>query len=56
MSAKRLMFGSDPMRWSGSIGWAVEAIQEAPLLSNKQKLDMFYNNAARFLRIDNSFE
>lgn len=49
---KRLMFGSDQMRWPESIGWAVEAIEEAPFLSTEQKRDIFYNNAARFLRLE----
>jgi uncharacterized protein len=49
---KRLMFGSDQMRWPEAIGWAVEAIEEAPFLSEEQKRDIFYENAARFLRID----
>lgn len=49
---KRLMFGSDQMRWPEAIGWAVEAIEEAPFLSEEQKRDIFYDNAARFLRMD----
>ena len=49
---KRLMFGSDQMRWPEAIGWAVQAIDEAPFLSEAQKRDIFYNNAARFLRMD----
>lgn len=51
---KRIMFGSDQMRWPEAIGWAVQAIEEAPFLSEAQKRDIFYNNAARFLRIDES--
>jgi hypothetical protein len=46
---KRLMFGSDQMRWPEAIGWAVQAIEEAPFLSEEQKRDIFYNNAMRFL-------
>jgi predicted TIM-barrel fold metal-dependent hydrolase len=48
---KRLMFGSDQMRWPEAIGWAVQAIEEAPFLSEAQKRHIFYNNAARFLRM-----
>ena len=48
---KRLMFGSDQMRWPEAIGWAVQAIKEAPFLSAEEKRDIFYNNAARFLRL-----
>ena len=46
---KRLMFGSDQMRWPEAIGWAIQAIEEAPFLSEEQKRDIFYNNAVRFL-------
>lgn len=49
---KRLMFGTDQMRWPEAIGWAVQAIDEAPFLTAGQKRDLFYNNAARFLRLD----
>lgn len=48
---KRLMFGTDQMRWPEAIEWAVRAIEEAPFLSAAQKRDIFYGNAARFLRI-----
>lgn len=49
---KRLMFGSDQMIWPEKIGAAVEAIEQAPFLTEEQKRDIFYNNAARFLRLD----
>ncbi len=49
---KRLMFGSDQMAWPEKIGAAVEAIEQAPFLTDDQKRDIFYNNAARFLRLD----
>jgi predicted TIM-barrel fold metal-dependent hydrolase len=49
---KRIMFGSDQMRWPEKIEEAIEAIQEAPFLTNEQKRDIFYDNAARFLRLD----
>ena len=48
---KRLMFGSDQMFWPDAIGVAVEAIESAPFLSEEEKRDIFYNNAARFLRL-----
>jgi hypothetical protein len=51
---KRLMFGSDQMRWPEMIGKAIEAIEEADFLTDEQKRDILYNNAARFLRIDGS--
>lgn len=48
---KRLMFGSDQMLWPEVIGEVVEAINSAEFLSLEQKADIFYNNAARFLRL-----
>lgn len=48
---KRVMFGSDQMVWPGVIERAVEVIEEAPFLSEEQKRDILYNNAARFLRL-----
>lgn len=48
---KRLMFGSDAMLWPEKIGLAVEAIRSADFLSDEQQRDIFYNNAARFLRL-----
>ena len=48
---KRLMFGSDQMVWPEVIGDAIAAIESAPFLSPEQRRDIFYNNAARFLRL-----
>jgi predicted TIM-barrel fold metal-dependent hydrolase len=50
--AKRLMFGSDQMVWPEKIGKAVETIEKAPFLTKEQKRDIFYNNAVRFLRLE----
>jgi uncharacterized protein len=47
----RVMFGSDQMVWPGVIERAVGVIEEAPFLSEEQKRDILYNNAARFLRL-----
>ena len=47
----RLMFGSDQMIWPESIDIAIDAINSADFLSDKQKRDIFYNNAARFLKL-----
>jgi predicted TIM-barrel fold metal-dependent hydrolase len=47
----RIMFGSDQMLWPDAIPVAIANIQDAPFLSAKQKRDILYNNAARFLRI-----
>ena len=48
---KRVMFGSDQMVWPGLIEPSIEIIEEAPFLSKEQKRDIFYNNAAHFLRL-----
>lgn len=47
----RIMFGSDQMIWPGVIEPSIAAIEEAPFLSERQKRDILYNNAARFLRL-----
>jgi predicted TIM-barrel fold metal-dependent hydrolase len=49
---KRLMFGSDQMIWPETIGMAVEAIESADFLTEEQKRDIFYNNAVRFLKLE----
>jgi uncharacterized protein len=48
---KRLMFGSDQMRWPEKIGKGIDAIEQAPFLSEEQKRDILHNNAVRFLRL-----
>jgi hypothetical protein len=48
---KRIMFGSDQMVWPDSIPIAVASITDADFLSDEQKRDILYNNAARFLRL-----
>ncbi len=49
--AKRIMFGSDQMVWPEVIEYAIQSIETATFLSAQQKRDIFYNNAARFLRL-----
>ena len=49
--ADRVMFGSDQIIWPGLIDEAVRSIEDAPFLTKEQKRDIFYNNAARFLRL-----
>jgi predicted TIM-barrel fold metal-dependent hydrolase len=49
---KRVMFGSDQMRWPETIGEAIEAIEQAPFLREEQKRDILYHNAVRFLRLE----
>lgn len=48
---KRIMFGSDQMWWPQAIGESIRSIEHAPFLSQSQKRDILYNNAARFLRL-----
>lgn len=48
---KRLMFGSDQMLWPQRIEEAIDAINSAEFLTEEQKRDIFYNNAARFLEL-----
>lgn len=50
---KRLMFGSDQMVWPEAIGLAIQGIESAKFLTPDQKRDIFYNNAARFLKLEN---
>jgi uncharacterized protein len=49
---KRLMFGSDQVVWPEAIGMAIESVETADFLTEEQKRDIFYHNAARFLRLD----
>ena len=49
--ADRIMFGSDQMIWPEAVNAAIEGIESAAFLSPQQKRDIFYNNAARFLRL-----
>jgi predicted TIM-barrel fold metal-dependent hydrolase len=48
---KRVMFGSDQMVWPGAIEVAIANVESADFLTAGQKRDIFYNNAARFLRL-----
>ena len=48
----RVMFGTDQMVWPDAIERAIDAIESAPFLTDRQKRDILFNNAARFLRLD----
>lgn len=50
----RVMFGSDQMVWPGVIERAIQVIESAPFLTEPQKRDVLYNNAARFLRFSDA--
>lgn len=49
---ERVMFGSDQMVWPDAIPIAIEAIESTSFLSEEHKRDILYNNAARFLRVE----
>ncbi len=49
---KRILFGSDQMYWPEGIGLAVEGVESAAFLTATDKRDIFYNNAVRFLKLD----
>lgn len=51
---KRIMFGSDQMVWPETMERSIKVIEEAPFLSKEQKRDIFYNNAARWLHLDDA--
>jgi len=46
------MFGTDQLQWPGLMAYSISIIQNADYLSPKEKRDILYNNAARFLRLD----
>jgi hypothetical protein len=50
------MYGSDQMIWPDAVGLSIETIEEADFLTEEQKKDIFYNNAARFLRLEEDIE
>ena len=49
---KRILFGSDALIWPRTIEVAIQSIESADFLTAEQKRDIFYNNAARFLRLE----
>ena len=50
------MFGSDQMRWPEEIGEGIKAIEQVPFLTAEQKRHILYNNAVRFLRLQQRLE
>jgi len=48
----RVMFGTDQMIWPKLMEALISVIEGATYLSPQQKRDILYNNAARFLRLD----
>jgi predicted TIM-barrel fold metal-dependent hydrolase len=49
---KRIMFGSDQMYWPDLIGRAIDAVDAMTFLTPDQRHDIFYGNAARFLKLE----
>lgn len=47
----RIMFGTDQMVWPQTIERSIESIESADFLTEAQKRDIYYNNAARFLNL-----
>ena len=50
----RIMFGTDQMQWPDAVGMAIAVIESVKFLTDEQRRDIFYNNAARFLRLSTS--
>lgn len=48
---QRVMFGSDQMQYPDALRIGIENVESADFLTPAQKRDIFYNNAARFLRL-----
>ena len=47
----RIMYGSDQMVWPQLISKGIETVNNADFLTMKQKENIFYNNAAKFLNL-----
>jgi predicted TIM-barrel fold metal-dependent hydrolase len=45
------MFGSDQMVWPHGIEMSLEQLESFDFLTQDEKRDILYNNAARFLRL-----
>jgi predicted TIM-barrel fold metal-dependent hydrolase len=48
----RVMFGTDQLIWPNLMAQSINIIDTAEYLTPEQKRDILYNNAARFLRLD----
>ena len=51
---KRIMFGTDQMIWPEAVEMSINAIETATFLTQEQKQDIYFNNAANFLKLDKS--
>jgi predicted TIM-barrel fold metal-dependent hydrolase len=50
----RIMFGTDQMIWPETVAMSIDTIESATFLSEEQKHDIYFNNAADFLKLDKS--
>jgi hypothetical protein len=50
----RILFGTDQMVWPETIDDAIESVNSVEFLTLEQKEDIFYDNAAEFLRLTDS--
>ena len=48
----RVMFGSDQMMWPHAIEDSIKQLNSFDFLTDKERRDIYYNNAARFLELD----
>jgi len=51
---KRIMYGTDFISWPRMFEGSMGVIEHAQYLSEEQKRDILFNNAARFFRMDES--
>jgi len=51
---KRIMFGTDQMIWPEAVEMSINAIESASFLTQEQKQDIYFSNAADFLKLDKS--
>ncbi len=49
---KRVMFGSDQMYWPNGIEDSIKQLESFDFLTEQEKRNIFYNNASRFLGLD----
>ena len=47
----RVMFGSDQMFWPHAIEMSIDYLNSLEFLTDEDKRDILYNNAARFLKL-----
>jgi predicted TIM-barrel fold metal-dependent hydrolase len=52
-SLNRVMFGTDQMVWPGAIEKSIQFLNSLDFLTKKDKQNILYNNAARFLQLKN---